>query len=81
MVKSLETGAKVESLRWDYSAQFLAAVGPSGVSVLQYSKASKSWTEVLKKGVPGVAVAWGARAQSLVDLSKAGGITVLGLKQ
>ncbi|KAI5811029.1 WD40-repeat-containing domain protein [Peziza echinospora] len=77
-VKSLETGSRVDSIRWDYTGQFIAAAGPSGASVQHYSKSTKSWTEVLKKGIPGVAAVWGARASSLVNLSKEGVVTVLG---
>ena len=78
-VKVLDIGSRVDSIKWDYTAQYLAAVGPSGVVVQQYSKSTKSWSELLRRGVPGVDVAWGPRALSLVSLSKDGAVTVLGV--
>ncbi|KAL4802157.1 hypothetical protein BDV18DRAFT_167033 [Aspergillus unguis] len=76
-VKVLETGSQVESLHWDYTGQFLVIGGPSGLTVQQYSKSSKSWSESLRSAVPAVAVAWGSAAQSIVALNTDGGITVL----
>ncbi|KAL4953991.1 WD40-repeat-containing domain protein [Aspergillus filifer] len=76
-VKVLETGSQVESINWDYTGQFLLTAGPSGLTVQQYSKASKSWSETLRSAVPAVAVAWGSAAQSIVALNTDGGITVL----
>ncbi|KAL4936666.1 hypothetical protein BDV06DRAFT_204577 [Aspergillus oleicola] len=76
-VKVLETGSQVESINWDYTGQFLLAAGPSGLTVQQYSKASKAWSETLRSAVPAVAVAWGSAAQSIVALNTDGGITVL----
>ena len=71
-VKTLEAGSAVSSVRWDYTGQFLAAAGSSGVTVFQYSKASKEWSEPLKAAVPCVAAEWGQSAKSLVVLSKKG---------
>ncbi|KAL4782239.1 WD40-repeat-containing domain protein [Aspergillus varians] len=76
-VKVLETGNQVDSIHWDYTGQFLLTGGPSGLTVQQYSKASKAWTEPLRSAVPATAVAWGAAAQSIVALNTDGGITVL----
>lgn len=76
-IKVLETGSQVESLHWDYTGQFLLTGGPSGLAVQQYSKASKSWSEVLRSAVPAAAVAWGSAAQSIVALNTEGGITML----
>jgi len=78
--KVLDTGAQVNSIKWDYTGQFLAAVGPSGIHVQQYSKATKSWSEVLQKGVPGVDIAWGPSATSLVTVSKEGAISVMSIQ-
>lgn len=75
--KMLETGSKVDSINWDYTGQFLVAAGPNGLSVQQYSKASKSWSEPLRSATPAAAVAWGAGAQSIVALNGDGGVTVL----
>ncbi|KAL4998678.1 WD40-repeat-containing domain protein [Aspergillus recurvatus] len=76
-IKILETGSLVESIYWDYTGQFLLTGGPSGLTVQQYSKASKAWTEPLRSAVPAVAVAWGSAAQSIVVLNTDGGLTVL----
>ncbi|ETN44895.1 uncharacterized protein HMPREF1541_09770 [Cyphellophora europaea CBS 101466] len=76
-IKALETNGVIASIDWDYTGQFLVSAGPSGITVNQYSKASKAWTEPLKLAVPATAVAWGKSAQSLLTLSSEGAITVL----
>lgn len=77
-IKVLETGGHVTSVRWDYTGQYLAAGGPSGVAIQQYSKSSKEWSEPLRSAIPAVCVDWGFKAQSLVSLDEEGLITVLG---
>ncbi|KAL2838819.1 WD40-repeat-containing domain protein [Aspergillus pseudoustus] len=76
-VKVLETGSQVDSIYWDYTGQFLLAGGPGGLSVQQYSKAAKTWSEPLRSAVPAVSVTWGSAAQSIVALNTDGGVTVL----
>ncbi|TVY29408.1 Pre-mRNA-processing factor [Lachnellula hyalina] len=88
--KVLEIGGQVDSLRWDYSgdlghqtnpdtAQFLAASGPGGFTISQYTKASKKWDNVISLAVPATAVAWGPEAKTLVTVNgKDGVVTVLG---
>jgi len=78
--KTLEIGSKVENMRWDYTGQFLAVTGPSGLAVQQYSKAAKEWSEPLRSAVAGVAVEWGPGAQSLVVMSGDGVLTVMEAK-
>jgi pre-mRNA-processing factor 19 len=68
----------VDDVKWDYTGQFLAAVGPNGISVQQYTKSTKSWSEPLQSAIPAVAVQWGPEAKSLVVVDEAGTITVLG---
>lgn len=75
--KVLDTGSQVNSLSWDYTGQFLLTGGPSGLSVQQYNKAAKEWSEPLRSAVPAVAVAWGSAAQSIVALNETGVLTVL----
>ncbi|KAJ5690074.1 hypothetical protein N7462_004466 [Penicillium macrosclerotiorum] len=75
--KVLDTGNQIYSLSWDYTGQFLLTGGPSGVTVQQFNKASKEWSEPLRSAVPAVAVAWGSAAQSIVALSESGAVTVL----
>lgn len=72
---------RVDSVRFDYTGQFVAATGPSGVVVWCYVKTGKEWKEILRKGVRGVAVEWGNRAGSLVTLSAEGAVTVLETKE
>ena len=77
-IKSLDVGSRVDHVTWDYTGQFLAASGSGGISVQHYIKASKSWTEPLRTGLPSVATAWGPKAQILVTVNKLGVVTVLG---
>lgn len=77
-IKVLEIGSPVESVHWDYTGQFAAIAGPGCVSVQQYSKSSKSWSEPFRKAVPAKDVQWGPNASSLVVLTPEGGINVLG---
>ena len=76
-VKVLDTGSQVNSIFWDYTGQFLLSGGPSGLTVNQYNKSSKSWSEPLRSAVPAVAVAWGSAAQNIVALNESGAVTVL----
>lgn len=78
--KVLETGGSVESLSWDYTGQFLATGGPSGVTVQQYLKSSKAWSEPFRSSVPAKAVRWGENGQKLVSVNGEGVVTVFGVK-
>lgn len=79
-IKVLEIGNRVDSISWDYTGQFLLTGGPNGVTVQQYSKSSKEWSEPLRSAVPSVAVEWGRSAQSIVALNGEGVVTVLAAK-
>jgi pre-mRNA-processing factor 19 len=74
---TVETGTEIDAMEWDYSGQFLASAGSSGLSVSQYSKASKSWSKLLKSADPATGVVWGKSAQSLLTSSVDGAVTVL----
>ncbi len=76
-VASLETGGVIDALDWDYTGQFLASAGPDGVTVSQYSKASKAWSELLKSANPATGVVWGKSAQSLLTSNLDGVVTLL----
>ncbi|KAJ5347571.1 uncharacterized protein N7506_000824 [Penicillium brevicompactum] len=76
-IKVLETGSQINSIFWDYTGQFLLTGGPGGVTVQQFSKAAKTWSEPLRSAVPAASVAWGSAAQSIVALNEAGAVTVL----
>lgn len=78
--KVIDTGSRVDQVRWDYTGQFLATAGPSGVTVQNYSKSSKSWSEPLRSAVSAAAVEWGAQGQSLISVNTDGVISVLGSK-
>jgi pre-mRNA-processing factor 19 len=77
--KELPTAGPVRSLAWDYSSQYLAAAGPSGVSVHQYLKSSKAWSVPLEIGGRAVAVRWGDKAKTLVWVQEEGEVSVHGL--
>jgi len=74
---ALNVGTSVTGLAWDYTGQFLAACGNGAVTVSQYEKKSKAWSEPLRKAVNSVDVQWGANAKSLVALTGEGAISVL----
>lgn len=76
--KVLDVGSTVQGLAWDYTGQFLATAGPSGVTVQQFAKGSKKWTELLQSATPAVAVAWGEEGKRLVTVNRDGVISVLG---
>jgi pre-mRNA-processing factor 19 len=77
-LKVLDIGSQVESVHWDYTGQFVATAGAGCVSVQQYSKSSKSWSEPFRKAVAAKDLQWGANASSLVVLTPEGAISVLG---
>ncbi|CRK36374.1 hypothetical protein BN1708_016522, partial [Verticillium longisporum] len=79
--KVLETGGSVQSLAWDYSGQFLATAGASGITVQQYTKISKSWSEPFRSSVTAVAVRWGDKARQLVSVNGEGVVSVFGVKE
>ena len=80
LITSLEIGGAVSNVRWDYTGQFLATAGASGVTVQQYQKSSKSWSEPLRKAMPCLDVSWGTRAKNLIVLTEQGSLQVLGGK-
>jgi pre-mRNA-processing factor 19 len=75
--KVLEIGGQVDSIRWDYTGQYLAASGPRGLTISQYTKSSKSWSDVISTAVPATAVEWGPHAKSLITINPDGVVTVL----
>ncbi|KAI1435087.1 WD40-repeat-containing domain protein [Xylaria sp. CBS 124048] len=80
--KVLDIGSAVQHLAWDYSQQFLATAGQAGVTVQQYSKGAKSWSEPLRAAVSNaVDVAWGENAGKLLIVNSEGVITVLGAEE
>ncbi|TKA73404.1 hypothetical protein B0A55_04274 [Friedmanniomyces simplex] len=78
VLKTLDVGTAVTGVSWDYTGQFLAACGPGGVVVSQYSKSTKAWSEPLRKAIGAVDVKWGANAKSLVALTGEGAVSVFG---
>lgn len=78
--KVLETGGSVQSLAWDYTGQFLATGGGSGVTVQHYAKSSKKWSEPFRNSSPAVAVRWGEEGKQLVTVNDGGVVSVFGAK-
>ncbi|KOS21208.1 Pre-mRNA-splicing factor [Escovopsis weberi] len=78
--KVLETGGSVQSMSWDYTGQFLATGGASGLTVQQYSKASKQWSEPFRNSSPAVALRWGESGKKLVAVNGEGVVSVYGVK-
>jgi pre-mRNA-processing factor 19 len=76
--KVLEIGGQVDSLKWDYTGQYLAASGPRGLTISQYTKSSKSWSDVISIAVPAASLAWGPEAKTLVTVNGDGVVTILG---
>lgn len=76
-IKTFDIGSKVEGITWDYTGQYLAIAGPGCVTVQQYTKATKAWSEPFRKAIPAVAVEWGRNAQSLLALNSDGVINIL----
>ena len=74
-IKILEIGSEIKSVRWDYTGQFLAVAGPSGLAVQQYSKATKDWSEPMRMSTGAIAVEWGPNAQSIISLGLDGSLT------
>ncbi|KAK5994391.1 Complexed with cdc5 protein 8 [Cladobotryum mycophilum] len=78
--KVLETGGSVQSLSWDYTGQFLATGGVTGLTVQQYSKSSKQWSEPFRNANPAVAIQWGESGKKLVTVNGEGVVSVFGVK-
>lgn len=76
--KVLDIGSAVQSLAWDYTGQFLATAGPSGVTVQQYAKGGRKWVELLQSATPAVALAWGEEAKKLITVNGDGVVSILG---
>ena len=77
LVHTLEVGHEVDSLDWDYTAQYLLIGGAGGITVKQYSKSTKLWTEPFKVPLTAVGAAWGDSAQSILAVNKSGSVAVL----
>ncbi|EGX93877.1 cell cycle control protein [Cordyceps militaris CM01] len=78
--KVLETGGAVESLAWDFTGQYLATAGPSGLTIQQYAKGAKKWTEPFRNSTGAVAVRWGESGKTLVAVNGDGVVSVVGVK-
>lgn len=79
--KVLETGGAVQSVSWDYTGQFLATAGPTGLTVQQYTKSNKKWSEPLRTSNAAVAVRWGVSGKKLLAVNGDGVISVYGNKE
>ncbi|KAK8065743.1 cell cycle control protein [Apiospora hydei] len=80
-VKTFETGCAVQSLAWDYSQQFLAIGGSTGVVVQHYAKSSKSWSEILRSDFPAKGLDWSPNATQLVVADQKGQVAILSTQE
>ena len=76
-IKVLEFGSEASTVRWDYTGQYLAIGGLSGVAVQQYSKSSKEWAEILRSATPAISLSWRSNAKSILVLNGEATLTVL----
>lgn len=76
-VHRLEAGGQVDAIDWDFSGQFLVSAGATGITVHQYSKATKAWTELLKTDSPAQQAVWARAASNIVTANEQGVIEVL----
>lgn len=79
--KVLETGGAVDSLAWDFTGQFLATAGATGLTVQHFAKSSKSWSEPFRNSAAAVAVRWGESGKKLVTVNGDGVISVFGTSE
>lgn len=76
-IQSLQTSGHVDSVDWDYTGQFVLSGGAGGITVHQYSKQTKEWTEPFKLALATQQVAWGQGAGSILTANAEGVITTL----
>ena len=76
-IHALTVNHIVESLDWDYTAQYLLIGGSRGTTVKQYSKSSKLWSEPLQLSIGSNVARWGDCAQSILALDDNGTLNVL----
>ncbi|KAF7563683.1 hypothetical protein G7046_g449 [Stylonectria norvegica] len=81
VAKVLETGGSVQSLAWDYTGQFLATGGASGLTVQQYTKSNRKWSEPLRNSTPAISVRWGESGKKLFAVNGEGVISILCAKE
>lgn len=75
--KVLEIDGDADSIRWDYTGQYLAASGSKGIKVFKYIKSTKSWSDDITFEVPATAITWGPEAKSLITINLDGVIKIL----
>lgn len=78
--KVLETGGAVQSLAWDFTGQYLATAGPSGLTIQQYAKGGKKWAEPFRNSTAAVSVRWGPLGKKLLSVNADGVVSVVGPK-
>ncbi|KAG6006732.1 hypothetical protein E4U21_006717 [Claviceps maximensis] len=79
--KVLETGGSIQSLAWDYTGQYLATGGPTGLTVQQYTKSNKKWSEPFRNSTAVIGVRWGESAKKLIAVNEDGVVSVFGAKE
>ncbi|KAL8785525.1 MAG: hypothetical protein Q9213_003351, partial [Squamulea squamosa] len=77
VIHTIDIASPILDVQWEYTGQFLAIAGPSGIIVQHYSKSTKEWSEPLKSAVPSIAVGWGLNASSIYCLDAEGSFSTL----
>ncbi|KAK5083629.1 hypothetical protein LTR05_006132 [Lithohypha guttulata] len=77
LIHTLEVGHDITSLDWDYTAQYLLIGGSAGITVKQYTKSTKLWSEPFKAPLSSVGLGWGDSAQSIISVDSQGLTTAL----
>lgn len=73
VVHTIEVGAEVSKLAWDYTGQFLAILATGCAAVHHYSKAAKAWSQPwVRAGNNLTDLTWGQDATSLVVVDDGG---------
>jgi pre-mRNA-processing factor 19 len=81
VAKTLDIGSAVTSLAWDYTGQYLATIGAAGLTVQQYAKGPKSWSQPVSNATPGVCVRWGTEGKKLLSVNGEGVVSVFGVAE
>lgn len=76
VIKVLDIGSVVEKVHFDYTGQYALTAGAGCVTVQQYTKASKSWSEPFRKAVTARDALWGPSAKSLMVLKDDGTLSI-----
>lgn len=77
VLKTIETRSPVLCIRFDYTGQYLAIGGPSGLAVHFYQKSAKKWTQLVETATAASDAVWGPECSSLAVRTLEGGLSLL----